>query len=407
MSKMNEINGYFDSRLFSILPPIVIVISIVFGKFLWFFLVAIERRSPMKHYMIIFGTRPELIKMFPIIKECQKHAQRIKLTIVNTGQQKEMVDILLKEWEIQPQYDLGVMKDKQTLTNLTINMMSTLEPIVKAENPDLVIVHGDTTTAFVASLMAFYQQKKIAHIEAGLRTGNKNAPFPEEINRQLVDRVADYYFVPTQSNKENLEKEGIQSVIKITGNTGIDTLRYLDLKRTIAEEQRQILVTLHRRELDVEKLKKICIVLIKIAKKYPDIVIKYPVHLNPKIKKVVCSLLANQSNIVLTAPLNYLAFQQEMMNSFLVITDSGGIQEEAPYYKVPVLVIREVTERQEAVTAGFLKLIGTNEQMLYKNVVTLLNNTDEYEAMRTVESPLPFGDGHAAKRIIKCLLQEV
>lgn len=407
MSTMNEINGYFDSRLFSIIPLIVIVISIILGKILWFFLVAIERKSLMKHYMIIFGTRPELIKLFPLIKERQNHGQRIKLTIVNTGQQKEMVDILLKEWKIHPHYDLGVMKSKQSLTDLTINLMRTLEPIMKAENPDLVIVHGDTTTAFVASLMAFYQQKKIAHIEAGLRTCNKNAPFPEEMNRQLVDRVADYYFVPTQSNKENLEKEGIQSIIEITGNTGIDTLRHLDLKRTIAKEQRQILVTLHRRELEIEKLKKICIILIKIAKEYPDVVIKYPVHLNPKIKKVVCSLLSNQSNIILTDPLNYLAFQREMMNSFLVITDSGGIQEEAPYYKFPVLVIREVTERQEAVNAGFLKLIGTNEQMLYKNVVTLLSNTDEYEAMRTAKSALPFGDGYAAKRIMKRLLQEI
>lgn len=407
MSTMNEINHFLDTRLLSTIPLMVIVISIIFGKIVWFFLVEVKRREKMKHYMIVFGTRPELIKIFPLIKECQNHAKQIKLTIVNTGQQKEMVDILLKEWNIQTNYDLEIMKQQQTLTELTINLMSALEPVLKMENPDVVIVHGDTTTAFIASLMAFYQQKKIAHVEAGLRTSNKNAPFPEEMNRQLVDRVADYYFVPTQSNRENLEKEGIDSVIEVTGNTGIDTLHYLDLKRTIGTEQRQILVTLHRRELGEEQLVKICKALVAIAKEYPDIIIKYPVHLNPKIKNIVCSLLSNQPNIDLTNPLNYLAFQQEMMNSFLVITDSGGIQEEAPYYKVPVLVIREVTERQEAVVAGGLKLIGTDERKLYKNVVALLNNADEYESMRAAKCTRTYGDGKAAKRIIRRLLQEV
>ncbi|ALS01698.1 hypothetical protein ATZ33_10040 [Enterococcus silesiacus] len=361
----------------------------------------------MKHYMIVFGTRPELIKMFPLIKECQNHTKQIKLTIVNTGQQKEMVDILLKEWNIKPQYDLEVMKPKQTLTELNINIMTAIEPVIKAENPDLVLVHGDTTTAFITSLVAFYQQKKIGHIEAGLRTNNKYAPFPEEMNRQLIDRVADYYFVPTKSNKENLEKEGVTSKIEITGNTGIDTLSYLNLERTIASDQYQILVTIHRRELAEEKLRKICEVLRKIAKEYPDVVIKYPVHLNPRIQKIVGSLLSDQVNIILTEPLNYLEFQQEMVNSFLVVTDSGGIQEEAPYYKVPVLVVREVTERQEAVEAGYLKIIGIDEQRLYKTIVALLTNQDEYEAMQTAGTFLPFGDGKAAKRIVDCLLQEV
>lgn len=384
---MNELNQLFDNRLFSVLPIVIIIASMIFGKILWIFIDVLNRRSQMKHYMIVFGTRLELIKMYPVIKECQNHAKKIKLTIVNTGQQKEMVDMLLSEWGIKPHYDLNVMKQKQSLTELNINLMSGLEPIMKIENPDLVVVHGDTTTAFIASLVAFYQQKKIAHVEAGLRTNDKYAPFTADVNRQMIDRVTDYYFVPTQKNKENLEKEGIYSKIEITGNTGIDTLNFHDLNQTITHDQRQIMVTMYQREWNDEKLKRICAVLVKIAKENPEVVIKYPEPLNPKGRKMVERLLSDQENIFLTKPLNHLELQKEMMNSFIVITDSSGVQEEASDYDVPVLVVRD----------------GTGEEKLYKNIVSLLEDQAQYETMGVTDA----GAGKAAKRIVDHLLQEV
>jgi len=369
--------------------------------------------------LTVFGTRPEAIKLAPVLTELQKFSE-IESRVCVTAQHREMLDQVLRIFEITPDYDLNLMRPNQSLSQITADALLSLESVIQRERPDVVIAQGDTTTAFVASLAAFYAQIKIARVEAGLRTGNRHSPFPEEINRLLADHLADLHFAPTARAKENLLREGIPSeTIFVTGNTVIDALqrvwaRVKDrklpegfpvpaeiLSQIERKEKKLLLITGHRRESFGPEFESICLGLKKIAQGYSDVVLIYPVHLNPNVRAPVQKILKDQERVFLIEPLDYEQFVWLMGRAYLILTDSGGIQEEAPALGVPVLVMRKVTERPEAIEAGTAKLVGTDAENIFREAARLLENRDAYEQMARAVNP--FGDGRAAERIVKIL----
>ena len=366
----------------------------------------------MKKNLIIFGTRPEAIKMAPLVKEFLKNKD-FETRVCVTAQHREMLDQVLSFFEITPDYDLDLMKPNQNLYSLTGDIINGLKPILEEFQPDYVYVHGDTTTTMAASIAAFYSGAKVCHVEAGLRTFNKRAPFPEEINRSIAGRVCDYHFAPTSISKENLMRENIADKdVLITGNTVIDALQAsvekvesLDdseinnLKEIVDLAKKVILVTGHRRENHGQGFINICNALKQIAIENPGVEIIYPVHLNPNVQKPVYELLADLPNIKLIDPLSYPAFVWLMNKSFLIITDSGGVQEEAPSLGKPVLVMRDTTERPEAVDAGTVILVGTNTEKIVSEATLLLNDKEKYNQMSALHNP--YGDGKACEKIVK------
>ena len=362
--------------------------------------------------MIVFGTRPEAIKMVPIIEELNKFGDIDVVTTV-TAQHREMLDQVLGIFSITPDYDLDIMKDGQTLSDVTSSVLLKMEKILRVEKPDILLVQGDTTTTFSAGLSAYYVQIPVGHLEAGLRTGNKYNPFPEEMNRRFVDSLSDLHFAATQKAKDNLLHEGFtEDNIHITGNTGIDALLTIIKKKPASDshntqlrevnfEKKIILVTAHRRENHGDPLKNICKALATLANSRNEIEIVYPVHPNPNVFNPVRKALSNIKNVHLIEPMDYCSFVHLMNRSYLILTDSGGIQEEAPSLGKPVLVLRDTTERIEALEAGTAKLVGTHPELIVDETQNLLDNRCEYEKMaKTIN---PYGDGKAAKRIVKIL----
>jgi len=363
---------------------------------------------------VIFGTRPEAIKMFPVIQEIKSYPYKLNLKVIVTGQHREMLDQMLNALEIEADYDLDIMQPKQTLSKITKNSLLGVERVLQQENPDLVLVQGDTTTTFASALAAFYQKIKIGHIEAGLRTSHKYYPFPEEINRRLTSVLADLHFAPTEISCQNLLSEGIKRKdIFISGNTVIDALFLVKQKKypfqvknlfkeKELEKKRTILVTIHRRENWGEPLREICQTLSKLIDDYSEIMIVFPMHKNPEIREKVGKILGRKERVILLDTLDYPEMVQIMDHSFLILTDSGGIQEEAPSLGKPVLVLRNETERPEAVKAGTVKLVGTDTEMIYQAVKELLENPVRYSQMAQYRNP--YGDGKAAFRIIQRIL---
>ena len=365
-----------------------------------------------KKNLIIFGTRPEAIKMAPLVKEFQKNTINFETKVCVTAQHREMLDQVLEFFEITPDYDLNLMKPGQSLYGLTATIITSLQPVLEEFQPDYVYVHGDTTTTMAGSIAAFYSGAKVCHVEAGLRTHNKYSPFPEEINRQVTGRICDYHFAPTTTSKENLLKENISDTsILVTGNTVIDALLtsvekvnenpsalVKDLSKKIGDNE-VILVTGHRRENHGEGFERICKALKRIALDNRERLIIYPVHLNPKVQEPVKRILSSVENILLIDPLAYQDFIWLMNHSVIIITDSGGVQEEAPSLGKPVLVMRDTTERPEAVDAGTVILVGTDEGLIVSKALDLLNNKEEFERMSKLHNP--YGDGKACQRIVK------
>ncbi len=367
-----------------------------------------------KKNLIVFGTRPEAIKMAPLVLEFQKHSDVFETKVCITAQHREMLDQVLSFFEITPDYDLDLMEPDQNLYTLTSDIITSMKPILNEFQPDFVYVHGDTTTTMATSLAAFYSGAKICHVEAGLRTFNMQSPFPEEMNRCVTGVVTNYHFSPTETSKKNLLRESkAEESIVITGNTVIDALLYSvnkvnsgykdpeikSLKSLINPDKKIILVTGHRRENHGQGFINICEALKIIALEHSDCDIIYPVHLNPNVQKPVYELLSDVENIKLISPLSYPAFVWLMEKSYLIITDSGGVQEEAPSLGKPVLVMRDTTERPEAVEAGTVLLVGTNKEQIINEANKLLNDTKAYENMSKLHNP--YGDGKACNRIIE------
>jgi len=366
--------------------------------------------------LFIFGTRPEAIKMSPLIKKFQNYKKNFNTKVCVTAQHREMLDQVLSFFEIKPDYDLNLMRPGQNLYQLTADVIIGLKPVLEEFTPDVVLVHGDTTTSTIAALAAFYANAKIGHVEAGLRTYNKYAPYPEEINRQLTSRITDYNFAPTQKSKQNLLNEGInEDSIIVTGNTVIDALLMAQdklrtyeneeinkLKKMVDNTKKLILVTGHRRENFGDGFLNICEAIKQIARNNDNIQIIYPVHLNPNVQKPVFYLLDNLPNVKLVTPLAYPAFVWLMSQSYLILTDSGGVQEEAPSLGKPVLVMRDVTERPEAVEAGTVKMVGIDKDKITDTINELLRNSILYQQMSNAHNP--YGDGNACGRILEYLL---
>ena len=376
----------------------------------------------MKKILIVFGTRPEAIKMAPLVKAFEKHTDIFETKVCVTAQHREMLDQVLDLFEITPDYDLDIMKPGQDLYDVTSNVLLGMKTVLTDFKPDVVFVHGDTSTTFAASLASFYQQIKVAHIEAGLRTGDIYSPWPEEANRQLTTQITAYHFAPTSTSKENLLKENVsQNCIEVTGNTVIDAL-FLALEKiksnisfekevvkTIetavnhstfnVQNSKFILVTGHRRENHGQGFINICQALKTLAENNQDVHIVYPVHLNPNVQKPVKELLSGIPNVHLIEPLQYEQFIYMMDKSTFIITDSGGVQEEAPSLGKPVLVMRDTTERPEALDAGTVKLVGTNTQLIIDEAQKLLNDHEAYEKMSKASNP--YGDGHACEKVIQ------
>jgi UDP-N-acetylglucosamine 2-epimerase (non-hydrolysing) len=371
----------------------------------------------MKKVLLIFGTRPEAIKMAPLVKEFQKNTLDFETRVCVTAQHREMLDQVLEFFKISPDYDLDLMKLGQNLYSLTATIIESLKPILEEYTPDYVFVHGDTTTAMASSIASFYSGAKVCHVEAGLRTFNKLSPFPEEINRQIVGRVCEYHFAPTPTSKENLIRENIKNdSILVTGNTVIDalfesvnkvenfsnpTVDYI--KSELKDGQDVILVTGHRRENHGDGFERICLALREISEKKPDVKIIYPVHLNPKVQEPVKRQLSDLENVLLIDPLSYPDFIWLMNRSKLIITDSGGVQEEAPSLGKPVIVIRDTTERPEAVDAGTVLLVGTDKDKIISETLDLLENEVRFNTMSELHNP--YGDGNACKRIVEFINQ--
>jgi len=362
---------------------------------------------------MIFGTRPETIKIFPIILQIKKYPHLIDYRIIVSGQHREMLDQMLKIFQINPDYDLNIMEQGQSLSNITNNNLLGIEKILKKEKPSMVLVQGDTTTTFAGALAAFYQKIRIGHVEAGLRTHNKYYPFPEEVNRHLTSILADLHFSPTRQSRENLLSEGVKREdIFICGNTVIDSLLLMIkenykfreplLKNKKILEKKIILVTMHRRENWGEPLRETCRAINKIIDEHSDTSVIFPLHKNPEISRNVKEILQNRKNILLLDTLDYDDMINLMSKSYIILTDSGGIQEEAPYLGKPVLVLRDETERPEAVKAGVVKLIGTDEERICSEVDSLLNSREKY--MEMSKSINPYGDGKASERIVKKIL---
>ena len=358
--------------------------------------------------MTIFGTRPEAIKMAPLIKELEKREETECIVCV-TAQHREMLDQVLTTFDIKPEYDLNIMKQGQTLGDITTRSLIALEEIIEHEKPNIVLVHGDTTTTFVGALAAFYKQVDIGHVEAGLRTYEKYSPYPEEMNRQMVSCLADMKFAPTKLSEENLLKEGRKNIY-VTGNTAIDAMAttvkedYENEILDFAKDKRLILLTAHRRENVGEPMKRIFSAINKLTSEYEDIRVLYPVHLNPIIKNIVDEYLANNDKVKIVPPLDVLDFHNIINKSYLILTDSGGIQEEAPSLGKPVLVLRDTTERPEGIDAGTLKLVGTKEEDIIRETKELLDNNKKYEKMSKASNP--YGDGHASERIVDAIIEK-
>ncbi len=367
--------------------------------------------------MVVFGTRPEAIKMAPLVKGLQARAGEIETVVCVTAQHREMLDQVLKLFDIVPEHDLNIMKPGQDLFDITSNILLGLKGVLQQEKPDLVLVHGDTTTTLATSLAAYYARVPVGHVEAGLRTGNKHSPFPEEMNRKLTGSIADIHFAPTAASRDNLLREGISAdAIHVTGNTVIDALLAVvdklrndeALKAELAQrfaflnpQRRLILVTGHRRENFGEGFQNICEALADIAAEHDDVEILYPVHLNPNVRQPVKDILAARglANVHLIEPVDYLPFLYLMDRSYIIVTDSGGIQEEAPSLGKPVLVMRDTTERPEAVEAGTVKLVGTSREKIVAEARRLLVDADAYATMSRAHNP--YGDGMAVQRIVQ------
>ena len=364
--------------------------------------------------MAVFGTRPEAIKMCPLVLELQKY-ENITPIVCVTAQHREMLDQVLDIFGVKPDYDLDIMKTRQTLNGITTRVLEGMEDVLRKEKPDIVLVHGDTSTSFVAALASFYEQIKVGHVEAGLRTYDIYSPFPEEMNRQLTGRIANLHFSPTQRNYDNLIKENIDSEkIYITGNTVIDALKTTVkdnyefqsecLRSLDFDNKRVIVVTAHRRENLGKPLEDICNAISEIVDEYPDTEVVYPVHLNPAVRETVWSILGDKDRVHLIDPLDVMELHNAISRSFMVMTDSGGIQEEAPALAKPVLVLRKETERPEAVAAGTVKIAGVDKEVIKTLAKELLDNQDEYNKMAHAANP--YGDGEASRRICEAILYE-
>lgn len=362
----------------------------------------------MKKVMLVFGTRPEAIKMCPLVNELKSRSDEFSVVVVVTGQHREMLDQVLHAFGVSPDYDLSIMKPNQTLFDVTTNVLQELKAVLEEESPDLVLVHGDTTTSFAAALASFYLQIPVGHVEAGLRTHDIYSPWPEEFNRQAVDIISEYYFAPTDQSRQNLLDEGkLESKIWVTGNTGIDALRttvredYTHPELEWAKGSRLILITAHRRENLGEPMHHMFRAIRRVMEEHPDTKAIYPIHMNPKVRAAAHAELDGFDRLHIINPLDVLDFHNFLSASYLVLTDSGGIQEEAPSLGKPVLVMRDTTERPEGVEAGTLKLIGTDEDVVYREFSQLLSDVEEYEAMSHASNP--YGDGHASERIAEVL----
>ena len=361
--------------------------------------------------MVVFGTRPEAIKMAPLVLELQKHSDSIETITVVTAQHRQMLDQVLETFSIEPHYDLDIMGKNQSLLDITGKILEKFDPVVKQELPDIILVHGDTTTTFAASLVAFYNQVRIGHVEAGLRTFDKYSPFPEEMNRQMTDSLADLYFAPTSESKENLLKENHpESAIVITGNTAIDALKltvqsdyYHDVLDQLDPDKKLVLVTMHRRENQGQPMRNVFTALREMVDLHQEIEVVYPVHLSPAVQEAANDILAGHDRIHLIEPLDVLDFHNLASRSYFIMTDSGGVQEEAPSLGKPVLVLRDTTERPEGVRAGTLKLVGTDPVRVKEAMAALLTDETLYRQMS--QAPNPYGDGRASERIVQSIQQ--
>jgi UDP-N-acetylglucosamine 2-epimerase (non-hydrolysing) len=373
-----------------------------------------KKDQPLKKVLFVFGTRPEAIKMAPLIKELQFQPNDFEVKVCITAQHREMLDQVLSFFEIKPDFDLNLMTPNQTLFSFTNVALAGLEPILESFTPDLIFVQGDTTTAFVGALAGFYKKIPIAHIEAGLRSGNKLSPFPEEVNRILIGHMAAYHFAPTQQTAQNLMKEGITQNVHVVGNTVIDALLrgleiiketkeniYKDFFKFLDPNKKTILVTAHRRESFGKPFEEMCMAIRGIVEQNHDVQIVYPVHLNPNIRQVTQKILDNCPDVHLIEPLSYPKLIWLMNESYFVITDSGGIQEEAPALGKPVLVMRDVTERVEGIEAGTAKLVGTNQEIILTEANKLIRNPHEHELMAKAVNP--YGDGKSSRKIAQII----
>ncbi len=361
----------------------------------------------MKKVMLVFGTRPEAIKMCPLVNEL-KSRKEIETVVCVTGQHRQMLDQVLEAFDVVPDYDLSIMKDRQTLFDVTTNILNRIKEVLEEVHPDVVLVHGDTSTTFVTALACFYLQIPVGHVEAGLRTYNIYSPYPEEFNRQAVSIISAYHFAPTELSKQNLLKEGKNpDTIYVTGNTAIDALKttvradYTHPELEWAKGSRLIMITAHRRENLGEPMKHMFRAIRRVCDEHPDVKAIYPIHMNPVVRETAREILGDDERIHIIEPMDVLDFHNFLSRSFLILTDSGGIQEEAPSLGKPVLVMRDTTERPEGIKAGTLKLVGTDEQVIYENFKLLLENEEAYKAMSTASNP--YGDGFACKRIADIL----
>ena len=362
----------------------------------------------MKKVMLVFGTRPEAIKMCPLVNEL-KTRKGIETIVCVTGQHRQMLDQVLEAFQVEPDYDLSIMKDRQTLFDVTTNILNRIKAVLEEVQPDVVLVHGDTSTTFVTALACFYLQIPVGHVEAGLRTYNIYSPYPEEFNRQAVSIISAYNFAPTELSKENLLREGKNpDTIYVTGNTAIDALKttvredYTHPDLEWAKGSRLIMITAHRRENLGEPMKHMFRAIRRVCDEHPDIKAIYPIHMNPVVREIADSILGDDERIRIIEPLDVLDFHNFLSRSYLILTDSGGIQEEAPSLGKPVLVMRDTTERPEGIKAGTLKLVGTDEEVIYQNFKQLLEDEEAYRAMSTASNP--YGDGFGCKRIADILV---
>lgn len=364
----------------------------------------------MKKIMLVFGTRPEAIKMCPLVNELKKR-KGIETIVCVTGQHRQMLDQVLEAFDVVPDYDLSIMKDKQTLFDVTVNILERIRTVLEEVKPDVVLVHGDTSTTFVTALACFYLQIPVGHVEAGLRTYNIYSPYPEEFNRQAVSIISQYNFAPTELSKQNLLKEGKKpESIYVTGNTAIDALKttvradYTHPELDWANDSRLIMITAHRRENLGEPMRHMFKAIRRVMDEHPDVKAIYPIHMNPVVREIAQEYLGDDDRIHIIEPLDVLDFHNFLNRSYLILTDSGGIQEEAPSLGKPVLVMRDTTERPEGIAAGTLKLVGTEEETIYREFSRLLSDKTEYDAMSKASNP--YGDGHACERIAKIVCEE-
>jgi UDP-N-acetylglucosamine 2-epimerase (non-hydrolysing) len=365
-----------------------------------------------KKIAVIFGTRPDTIKQAPVILELQKHPDFFKVITIATAQHRQMLDQVLDVFGIKPDFDLDIMAPRQTLASLTAKIITGVDEVLEQATPDMVLVQGDTSTTCIGSLAAFYRQIPVGHVEAGLRTNDKANPFPEEINRRITGSIADLHFAPTETSKRALLKENHDpATIFVTGNTVVDALQYSVkenykfsvpvLNDIVAGNTKKVLITMHRRENLGKPMEGACRAIRKLAEQYPGISFVFPVHLNPAVRETVYPILQDLPNVYLLQPLDYLDFANIMAKSFLILTDSGGVQEEGPHFGIPILVLRSVTERPDAVDFGTVKLVGLDEQRIYHTALTLMNDQNEYKKMANAVNP--YGDGLSAMRTVKII----